>query len=278
MSQDADAPQVDLDAYFARIGYGGPQTPTLATLNALHGLHPAAIPFEAIDVLLDRGVDLSPAAIDAKLIGARRGGYCFEQNSLFQRVLMALGFEVEALIGRVLWMAPKGAAPRPRSHMVLRVTIDGVRWLADVGFGSRVLTSAAAYDEREPQPGLHDTYRLVPAGPELRLDLIQDEGWEPVYQLSPEPQADVDFLPPNWFTSTHPTSHFRHDLIVARTTPEARYTLLHNRFSTRRIDGSMDRRSLTADEMEQVLATTFGLPVEAAWRPLLERAVERGAD
>ena len=64
----------DLDAYFARIGYDGPRTPSLDVLRALHALHPAAIPFEAIDCLLDRGVDISPAAVDAKLIHRRRGG------------------------------------------------------------------------------------------------------------------------------------------------------------------------------------------------------------
>jgi len=63
-----DGLMIDLDAYCARIGYAGPRTPTLRTLRALHVLHPAAIPFENIDVLLGRGIDLDPAAIDAKLI------------------------------------------------------------------------------------------------------------------------------------------------------------------------------------------------------------------
>ena len=91
---------VDLDAYFERIGYGGPWEPTLAVLRELHALHPIAIPFEAIDVLTGDGIDLSPAAVDAKLIHAGRGGYCFEQNSLFGRALRTLGFEVEGLIAR----------------------------------------------------------------------------------------------------------------------------------------------------------------------------------
>ena len=73
---------VDLDAYFRRIGYDGPREPTLDVLRAILALHPATIPFEAIDVLLDRGVDVSPAAVDDKLIARRRGGYCYEQNGL----------------------------------------------------------------------------------------------------------------------------------------------------------------------------------------------------
>ena len=74
-ARNDDVPPVDLGAYFDRIGYHGPAEPTLGVLRQLHELHPAGIPFEAIDVLLDRGVDISPAAVDAQLIERRRGGY-----------------------------------------------------------------------------------------------------------------------------------------------------------------------------------------------------------
>lgn len=270
------AAQVDLEAYLARIGYDGPRAATLDTLTALQALHPAAITFEAIDVLLDRGVDLTPAAIDAKLIGAGRGGYCFEQNNLFRRALLALGFEVESLIARVLWMAGPDTPPRPRSHMALCVSIDGTSWLADVGFGSCVLTAPLLFDSAGPQVTTHDTFRLRSVERELRLELRLGDAWQAVYQLSREPQAMIDYEPANWFTSTHPTSYFRRDLVVARTTPQARYTLANNRLSVRRPDGSTERRSLTADELERVLADVFALPVEAAWRPVLERAVAHG--
>ena len=107
---------VDLDAYFARIGYAGPRDASLSTLRALHGLHPAVIAFEAIDCLLDRGVDISPGAVDAKLIHGRRGGYCFEHNSLFARVLTGLGFDVEGLAARVRWNMAPDAPAQPRTH------------------------------------------------------------------------------------------------------------------------------------------------------------------
>jgi N-hydroxyarylamine O-acetyltransferase len=272
------APLVDLDAYFARIGYAGPRTATLETLRALHALQPAAIPFEAIDVQLDRGVDIAPAAVDAKLIGARRGGYCFEQNGLLQRVLVALGFEVEALIARVVWMAAPDAPPRPRSHMVLRVTIEGQPWLADVGFGGCVLTSPIRFDSTEAQPTGHEPYRLTPRGRELRLSVDLGDRWAPLYDLSLEPQIDADFEAANWFTSTHPSSHVRHRLGIGRTTPQARHNLLNNRLTIRRPDGSAERRSLDISELEQTLAETFTLPVEDDWRPLLEQAVAAGAD
>ena len=54
---------IDLGAYFKRIGYDGPRTNTLATLRALHLLHPQAIPFENLDPLLRRPVKLDAASL-----------------------------------------------------------------------------------------------------------------------------------------------------------------------------------------------------------------------
>jgi N-hydroxyarylamine O-acetyltransferase len=270
------AARLDLDAYCARIGYVGPRTPTLDALRALQELHPAAIPFEAIDVLLGRGVDLSPAAIEAKLIGRGRGGYCFEQNLLFKRVLMAFGFEVEGLLGRVRWMAPPDTT-RPRTHMALRVGINGESWLADVGFGGRVPTAPLRFGSTEPQPTRHECFRLAPSADGFVLAAQLGEAWQPLYELSREPQLDVDYEVPNWFTSTHPASPFRHDLLVARTTPRARYTLTGNGLTVRYADGGLERRTLSAEALERSLAEIFGLPVEPAWRPVLERAVAAGS-
>ena len=270
--------EADLDAYFARIGYDGPRTAELSTLRALHALHPAAIPFEAIDVLLDRGVDLTPEAVDAKLIHGRRGGYCFEQNSLFARVLTALGFEVEGLAARVRWNMPPGAAAQPRTHMVNRVEIDGVSWLADVGFGGCVLSAPLLLDSPDAQAARHDRYRLVPIAGGVTQEVEREQGWVPAYDLSMVPCVPRDYEMANWFTSTHPTSHFRSTLLVALTRPEARYGLLHNRLTVRPVGDEPAREILDAAGIERVLVEVFGLPVEPSWRPLFDRAVAMGVD
>lgn len=262
---------VDLDAYFGRVGYDGPREPTLEVLRALQVLHPAAIPFEAIDVLTGRGVDLSPEAIDAKLIGARRGGYCFEQNSLFARVLRTLGFEVEALIARSRWGRPLDDV-RPRSHMALRVVLDGVPWLADVGLGVCTLTAPVRLDLREAQATRFDPVRLVPVGEELRLEALLSGEWRPVIDLDLRPQLAADFVSANWFVSTHPDSQFRRHLIVSRATRTARYGLLDNRLAIRPRGAPAEIRVLGVDELTRCLARDFGLPVSPAWEPALARA------
>ncbi|MBO9695299.1 MAG: arylamine N-acetyltransferase [Sphingopyxis sp.] len=261
-----------LERYLARIGYAGPVAPTLDVLAALQAAHIAAIPFEAIDALTGAGIDIGAAAVDAKLIGQRRGGYCFEQNGLFLRVLLAIGFNAEGLLGRVRWMLPDDAPPTPRTHMVVRVTIAGRPWLADVGFGAAVPPQPLAMDSEEPQPTRHESYRIVRHGPEWQVAALIEGEWRTLYRLENVAPPAIDYELGNWYTSAHPDSHFRHQLIAARTTAEARYGLRDNRLTTRLTDGRIDRRYLTADEIGRALAEIFLLPVRPHWRAAIERA------
>ncbi|MBB3229701.1 arylamine N-acetyltransferase family protein [Halomonas stenophila] len=267
------APPVDLDAYCQRIGYRGPRTPTLKTLHSLVELHSAAIVFEALDVLLGHGVDLDPVAVDRKLIASGRGGYCYEQNGLMKRVLMAMGFEVDGLIARVRWGQPPGAAPMPRSHMALRVTIDAVPWLVDVGFGGWGPSAPLRMDTVTPQATRHETFRVLPFGDSLMVQSRSSDPWWSLYELSTEPQLAADFEPFNWYTATHPGSPFKRSLMVARTTSAGRFTLLNDRLTIRRPDGEIHRQTLDVDGIEATLRETFSLPVQPAWRSAIQQAV-----
>src|SRR5437879_2803488 len=96
------AEHFDLDAYLRRLSYAGPRARSLAALGAIVAAHAAAIPYENIDVLLGRGVRLDIAAVQRKLVHDRRGGYCFEQNTLLEAALRSLGFAITSLVGRVV--------------------------------------------------------------------------------------------------------------------------------------------------------------------------------
>jgi N-hydroxyarylamine O-acetyltransferase len=92
-----DAAAFNLEAYLARIGGARALAPSLEALRALHQAHVGAIPFENLDILLGRTIRVDLASVEAKLVAARRGGYCFEQNTLFRAALEALGYAVTAL-------------------------------------------------------------------------------------------------------------------------------------------------------------------------------------
>jgi N-hydroxyarylamine O-acetyltransferase len=147
------APAPDLDAYFARIGYGGPWTPTLEMLHAITFHHATSIPFENLDVRLGRGISLAPADIFRKLVTHRRRGYCFEQNTLLLLVLQALGFRGTPLGARVRGQIPRDVVPA-RTHLFLCVHLADGDWLTDVGTGGSPLTAAIlrlAFDREFPR-------------------------------------------------------------------------------------------------------------------------------
>ncbi|HEU0311119.1 MAG TPA: arylamine N-acetyltransferase, partial [Sphingomicrobium sp.] len=223
----------------------------------------------------DRGIDISPAAVDAKLIDRRRGGYCYEQNGLFARVLGAIGFEAEGMAAGVRWMFEPGTPQTPLTHRVIRVTIDGVPWLADVGFGSCVPTAPLRMDIADPQPTPHETFRIVPMGPQKLVQAQVEDRWQPVYSIAADPWLDSHYELANWYSSTHPASHFRHRLIVTRTTPEARHILAEGRLTIRRPDGTSEQRYLDADGIMEALAENFLLPVEPEWRPVAQAAARK---
>src|SRR4051812_26387159 len=149
----------DLDGYLARIGWTGPLAPDLATLRRLVARHTAAIPFEGIDALLGRTPALDAAGLQAKLVGARRGGWCFEQNSLLALALEALGFRPQVRLARVRYGVPPGP-PMPRTHMVLRLDLPEGPHLADAGFGGVTVTAPLALRPGEAQATPHGRFRL----------------------------------------------------------------------------------------------------------------------
>ena len=124
---------IDLDAYLQRIHWSGDRDPTLETLAGLIKAHTAHIPFENLDILLGRTVRLDLDSLQAKIVGARRGGYCFEHATLFAAVLEALGFQLARHAARVVLFGPLAEAKR--DHMFMTVIVGGATYVVDPGFG-----------------------------------------------------------------------------------------------------------------------------------------------
>lgn len=258
---------MDLDAYLRRIAYAGPRAPTLSTLHALCAAHAKAIPFENLDVLLGRGIDLADHAVDRKLVHDRRGGYCFEQNTLFLRALSALGFVAAPLSARVRVQRPRDFTP-PRTHVFLRVDLEGERWLADVGVGGLSPTAALRLDTDAEQPTPHEPRRIVREGALLFHQAKLGDEWVDVCEFTLEEMPPIDREVANWFTSAHPQSHFRNRLLAARALDDGgRVTLLNRELTVRARGGvATTRRLASPDELLEALATHFELRFPAGTR------------
>jgi N-hydroxyarylamine O-acetyltransferase len=251
---------IQLDRYFARIGYDGPRLPTLDVLRAIQRLHPQSIPFENLDPLTGRRVQLDPAAIEAKLVDGRRGGYCFEQNRLFAQALAELGFHVTPLIARVMWGRDANAVTA-RTHMLLRIDLDDVAWIADVGFGRATPTGPLRIVTGEPQHTPHETFRLADAWRgALDLEVNSGDRWTKTYRFDLQPAEWIDYEVANWYTSTWPESLFVNDLVVCNTQPEGRTILLNTKLSVTDTRGGRAERTLAdAAELATCLRDVFGI-------------------
>ena len=267
-------PTFDVDAYFARIGYAGPRSPTSEVLARITERHTLSIPFENLDILLGWPIRIDIASIERKLVHDRRGGYCFEHNGLLGGALRQLGFDVVSLGARARWMVPPEVATA-RTHMLLSVGVDRAagfgfegegRWLVDGGFGGVGVTAPLRIDFNGEQPSLFEAQRIV-APPRGRLLQARLNGeWRDLYVFTGEPQEPIDFEMANWFTSTHPKSRFQQNLIVTSAEPGVRSSLFNRELSIYR-DGRVDKSLIDdPDELLEVLASRFRLPFPAGTR------------
>ncbi|MEU9000750.1 arylamine N-acetyltransferase [Streptomyces sp. NPDC048551] len=266
--------ELDLDAYLARIGLGGGTgtgaagtgagggagelRPDLDTLYAVHRAHTAAIPFESLDVLLGHPVALDVKAVEDKLVHARRGGYCYEQNSLLAAALERIGFEVS---GRGARNRTRGDALLPVTHAVLVVTVDGQPWLCDAGFGY--------VGPREPVP-------LARPGAEVRQGAwtyavrAEEDGvlalrtrtggvWRDLYAFSPQRYHPVDYVLLNHYSSSHPLSPFVGQMIVQHPGEDVRVRLVGRELTRLYPDGRTEREEVHPDELLALLDREFGI-------------------
>ncbi|MEU8772287.1 arylamine N-acetyltransferase [Streptomyces sp. NPDC048606] len=256
--------ELDLAAYLARIGYRGPVgeggelRPDLDTLKAVHRAHIDSVVFENLDVLLGRPVDLDIKAIEDKLVHRRRGGYCYEQNSLLAAALERIGFEVS---GRGARNRSRGEALLAVTHAVLVVTVDGEPWLCDAGFGWQ---------------GPHEPVPLGRPGAEVRqgawtfavheeadgilvLRALRGGVWRDLYAFSPQRYHPVDYVLLNHYSSSHPNSSFVGRTVVQYPGASVRLALVDRELSRLHPDGRVEREPVPDDGLLDLLDREFGL-------------------
>jgi N-hydroxyarylamine O-acetyltransferase len=281
----SDSGVFDLDQYLAHIGWEGERRADLATLRGVHLAHMRGIPFENLDALRRTAPSLELPDLTAKLLHSRRGGYCYEQNTLLAAALEALGFGVTRLTARVVVGAGR-IEDRPRTHTTLLVEVPGdpQPYLADVGFGAigallepvPLVVGVESYDAGRRHRFVHVPHR----GP-LELWMLEayvgekgggseggdgSEGgaWQAQYAFTLEPFERVDFEVINWHIATNPRSPFTQRLFVQRVTAD-RHLLLHGSLLTQtRADGEVSEREVTDEgEARRLLDEEFGIEAPA---------------
>ncbi|MGG2463078.1 arylamine N-acetyltransferase family protein [Streptomyces sp. RGM 3693] len=254
---------VAADAYLRRISAARPTVPDAEALRALQLSHLRAVPFENLAIHLGEEIVLAKQPLLDKVVGARRGGFCYELNGAFAALLRALGYEVELLSARVF--GPEGLGV-PYDHLALRVHTPTGPWLTDVGFGRNShypLRFDSAADQNDPG----GVFRIAET-PEGDLDVYRDG--EPQYRVEQRPRELSDFEVGCWWQRTSPLSHFRRSLVCSRLTETGRVTLSGRALVITGADDTREERELDADEVLQAYRTHFGITL--AREPILVSA------
>jgi len=249
-------PPIDLDAYFERIGFGGPTTPHHDTLAGLLGAHMSRIPFEALDVLLGRPVHLELDALQQKLVLNRRGGYCFEHATLFAAVLERLGFKPVRHTARVVLIVPRDASPR--THMVLTVPTGEGIFIVDPGLGGLAPRVPVPLIEGAQARADHELHWMVRDGNQWTLRARSGDNTVDCWVSPFEADNLIDFEVGNHYTATHPKSPFLNRIMLRALTPSGRVTVVNRDVTVRSGDDSRSYQLADRAQLRILLAEHFG--------------------
>lgn len=272
LSVDRWDPTLELDPsrvrrYLERIGVdpGSVTEASVASLTRVQQAHLTAVPFENLSIVGDprsshegAGVTLDPEGLYEKIVERRRGGYCYELNGLFTRLLSSLGFVVDRLPARIV--GADGDGLPPANHHAVAVDLDR-RYLVDVGMGPPGL--------RRPVPigGAVETgdarWRVIESDrPEVdhRLQFRRpaDETWRDRYLVRDQPVDLGYFRATNDYLQAAEASPFTDGVIVTIATETGYLRATPAALEVLTPDGTLEH-PLDPGEWHRVLAAYFGL-------------------
>ena len=193
---------------------------TYEFLKKLQQNHICSVPYENLDILNEKGIDLSKEALFEKIVTQHRGGYCFELGGAVAMLLCELGFDTKCYLGRFL----RGEKEIPvRRHRVVVTECDGKRYVIEVGIGieaPRVPLLLEEGIEQECSNGSFCFSRDAFLGWVLNEKV--DGKWQPYYSFTEEEQLDIDFIQPSFYCEKHSASPFNKSPMVAIKTPNGR--------------------------------------------------------
>jgi N-hydroxyarylamine O-acetyltransferase len=252
---------MDISGYLRRINYNGIVYRDLETLRELQRNHVLSIPFETLDIHNQIPILLQINFLYQKVILDKRGGYCYELNVLFHRLLTMCGFEVKMIGGRLHHGNNKFG--REFEHMALLVELNGRKWLVDVGYGDFSLVPLAV-QPGEIQSDGRSYYQVIESvivdgksylGVAKWNTTKQDFKIDYIFTLTPRVLADFHAM--NEFHQTSPESHFRRSLICTLPTAEGRISLINNKL-IRTENGKRQVRIVQGeDQRDEVLEKYF---------------------
>ncbi|KAL2085384.1 hypothetical protein ACEWY4_018704 [Coilia grayii] len=279
---------MDVQAYLHRIGYSGSVVPTLETLQQVHRSHMLTVPFENLTIHSGGKVQMDICWLYEKIVVQRRGGFCYEINGLFSWLLTQLGFQVTVLAAQVRNRFTSVYGP-PFDHFIAMVTLEGHRWLCDVGFGA-CSELPLSLETLSPQKQANGVFRFKHQGDTIFLESSAEaqgdtqEGlkgatlggqitWTELYKFTLQPRQREDFRTMCQYHQTSPSSLFYCKSLCTLLLPHGRITYMGHKLLTTTYpteDGCpvvKTTQELTDDEIPHILKEKFGIELSSPLIP-----------
>lgn len=251
---------MDVPTYLNRLHFSRPIRPDAETLRELQIAHLMNIPFENLDIRLNRSIQLSEAALWKKIIINQRGGFCYELNGLFAWLLKQIGFDVTYLNARVFNQT--GDVGIEFDHLALLVKAPGepVRWLVDAGFGDSFNEPLCFEARGEQVQGLR-AYRLEQtSNGYITWQKNYDGSWERQYFFDLTARHfPTEYEAACLYHQTSSRSSFTRSSIISRATPNGRVSL-EDGWLILTENGRREKRPIAnKDEYQLLLKEYFGV-------------------
>lgn len=253
---------MDIPNYLRRIGFDSVVRVDLDCLQYLQHCHMVSVPFENLDIEQGHEIRLDLQHLYDKIVTRRRGGFCYELNTLFGWLLSECGFDVTMLSARVY--NEHGLLGPEFDHMTLLVKLDAT-YLVDVGFGNsfrqpllvpdgsvRDISGRYWLKENEDGSGGYVLYQSRNGD-----DLKQ-------YEFTMTPRDLDDYGEMCRYHQQSPESPFTRKALCTIATPNGRVSLTNDFLTVS--EGTKQRKFMihSREEWEHILQIHFGIELERA--------------
>jgi N-hydroxyarylamine O-acetyltransferase len=229
--------------------------PTLENLKLLQRRHLLSVPFENLDIHWKRPINLDAEKFYEKIVGERRGGFCYELNGLFFELLGEIGFQSKRISAKV--SAGNGNFGAEYDHLAILTEIEGKEYLVDVGFGD--FTAEPLQFVLEIEQNDKNGVFSIKKYDESYFEIVKKDGedWKSEYIFTTSKRDLPEFSDMCHYQQTSPESHFTKGKVCSILTENGRKTLTDKKFIETK-NGRKNETDINSDEeFNQILEREF---------------------
>lgn len=262
--KDLSKPIPNLKKYLNYISIEKSNRCTIDYLDRLILAQQYSVPFENIDIYdYHKQIDITTEKIYDKIVNNHRGGYCFELNAIFNRLLTACGYDAFPCLARVV---KDGNTLVPSLHRLTLVKSNNEIYLCDVGYGGAQPGFAFKIEDGlrrtfKDGAGIEQTFKLEHDNGLWNLYHLTGDSWTQTIQFIVRKVDEVDFVAPNYFCCNHESVKFVQNRMVNIRTKNGNKSILNDAFINIENHNRNEITIKNQSELKKILDTHFGIKI-----------------